>query len=189
MARPRISDEEHARRGTTRPDRGHGASEPEPTSSPSSRAPAAPAHLDKEAKRLWANLAPQVKGKLARELLAELCEALATARQARRRVRKEGLVVKRGTGAQAAHPLLALVATSRGQALAFAKSLGLADAIDLEINDPADEAAARFARAESFLFGAGRPPPVPPRPWPVAPPPAPVVATTSETTEPVTEPN
>ena len=170
--RPPLSDAEHARRGTTRRDRGHGlpsASGHSATPIDQQAAPTtsreAPDWLSPEGRDEWSRVTPmldraRVLSDLDLSQLANYCEAAGLAAKATKQLRRQGLTVKRGTGATAPNPLITIAKEARAQALSFAQQFGLTPASRTRVHgdlDPADEPNSDGGAAERFLFG-GKPP-------------------------------
>lgn len=88
------------------------------------------AGLSKEAKQEWQKLAPEAftLGTLTQADLcafALLCETLATEKDARAILKKDGLMLETGTGSQKGHPAIKVLETARGQAHRLLESFGL----------------------------------------------------------------
>lgn len=176
----KLSAAERRARGTFRGDR----DTPErPRVGESASTP--PEWLSAEAKLVWERVAPMFSGAMSAldaEQLANYAEAQVLAVATAKRLRREGLMVKRA-GGLVPNPLVKMARDCRAQALAFAKSLGLGLANGAV--DPAEldeEAAAARAETEAFLFG---PKPPLPQPRPVLAP----VATPAPTTPSQVEPS
>lgn len=157
----RLSAAERRARGTYRADRDEPA---RPRVSGTATPP--PEWLSAEAKLVWELVAPTFAGEmtaLEAEQLGNYAEAQVLAVATAKRLRREGLMVKRA-GGLVPNPLVKMARDCRAQALAFAKALGLGTAASAAVLEP-DEANERSsAEAEAFLFSK-----------PAAPPPRPVL--------------
>lgn len=122
----------------------------EPKPDPSDRAPACPAWLSAEAKRVWRSLVPEMhrKGLMTtwdREAFAVFCEAVVHHRKACEMVDSSAILVRGGQGNFVKNPALQIVRDSAQTIRSFAQEFGLTPSARSGIEMPKTEemAAAR----------------------------------------------
>jgi P27 family predicted phage terminase small subunit len=85
-----------------------------------------PSHLSPAAKKLWREVVPsEVKSSRVLAVLTAGLEAFDRAADARKAIKRDGMVSVSGTGIPHVHPLLKVERDSRQQFVAVWKSLGL----------------------------------------------------------------